>query len=116
MIYWHVERKSLCVHSQLTTCSASEVAAMIEGLLRQETGAGIDRNYTDTHGASIVGFAIVARHGHQRRRGRRLPRKCGGGPTGCAPLRSAPLSGGQRRCHDQQAAVKASFSASFEYP
>ncbi len=59
MIYWHVERKSLCVYSQLKTCSASEVAAMIEGLLRQETGAEIDRNYTDTHGASIVGFAMT---------------------------------------------------------
>ncbi|MCX4766964.1 Tn3 family transposase [Streptomyces sp. NBC_01275] len=30
MIYWHVEKKSLCVYSQLKSCSASEVAAMIE--------------------------------------------------------------------------------------
>jgi len=58
MIYWHVERKSLCIYSQLKTCSASEVAAMLEGLLRHETSADIDRNYTDTHGASIVGFAF----------------------------------------------------------
>jgi hypothetical protein len=58
MIYWHVERKSVCVYSQLKTCSASEVAAMLEGLLRHETTAEIDRNYTDTHGASIVGFAF----------------------------------------------------------
>lgn len=34
MIYWHVERKSTCIYSQLRPCSASEVAAMIEGLLR----------------------------------------------------------------------------------
>lgn len=58
MIYWHVERKSLCIYSQLRSCSASEVAAMLEGLLRQQTDADIDRNYTDTHGASIVGFAF----------------------------------------------------------
>ena len=58
MIYWHVERKSLCIYSQLRSCSASEVAAMLEGPLRQQTDADIDRNYTDTHGASIVGFAF----------------------------------------------------------
>jgi hypothetical protein len=57
MIYWHVERRSACIYSQLKTCSASEVAAMIEGLLRHLTSTEIDRNYTDTHGASIVGFA-----------------------------------------------------------
>ncbi len=58
MIYWHVERKSVCIYSQLKTCSASEVAAMLEGLLRHETTADVERNYTDTHGASIVGFAF----------------------------------------------------------
>jgi hypothetical protein len=31
MVYWHVEKKQLCIHSQLTTCSASEVAAMLQG-------------------------------------------------------------------------------------
>ncbi len=34
MIYWHVEKKSVCIYSQLKSCSSSEVAAMIEGLLR----------------------------------------------------------------------------------
>jgi len=58
MIYWHVERKSLCIYSQLKSCSASEVAAMLEGLLRHCTSAEIDRNYVDTHGASVVGFAF----------------------------------------------------------
>jgi TnpA family transposase len=60
MIYWHVERRSVCIHSQLKTCSASEVATMIEGLLRHLTSAEIDRNYTDSHGASIVGFAFTS--------------------------------------------------------
>ncbi|MGZ6870167.1 MAG: transposase, partial [Frankiaceae bacterium] len=59
MIYWHVERKSLCVYSQLKSCSSSEVAAMIEGVLRHGTDAEIDRNYVDTHGQSSVGFAFT---------------------------------------------------------
>ncbi|WP_308433416.1 Tn3 family transposase [Streptomyces alanosinicus] len=59
MIYWHVERKSVCVYSQLKSCSASEVAAMIEGVLRHCTEMVVDRPYTDTHGASIVGFAFA---------------------------------------------------------
>ena len=59
MIYWHVERKSVCIYSQLKSCSSSEVAAMLEGLLRHMTDAEIDRNYVDTHGASVVGFAFT---------------------------------------------------------
>lgn len=59
MIYWHVEKKSLCIYSQLKTCSSSEVASMIEGVLRHDTDAEIDRNYVDTHGASVVGFAFT---------------------------------------------------------
>ncbi|MEV5576895.1 Tn3 family transposase [Spirillospora sp. NPDC052269] len=59
MIYWHVERKSVCVYSQLKSCSASEVSAMIEGVLRHCTDASIDRQYTDTHGQNLVGFAFA---------------------------------------------------------
>jgi len=59
MIYWHVERRSVCIYSQLKSCSSSEVAAMIEGLLRHCTDAEIDSNYVDTHGASLVGFAFT---------------------------------------------------------
>ncbi len=59
MIYWHVDRKSVCVYSQLRTCNASEVAAMMEGVLRHCTDATIDRQYTDTHGQSLVGFAFA---------------------------------------------------------
>jgi len=44
MIYWHVERGRLCVYSQLKSCSSSEVAAMIEGLLRLGTDAEIEAN------------------------------------------------------------------------
>ena len=59
MIYWHVERKALCVYSRLKSCSSSEVAAMIEGLLRHETTAAIDANYVDSHGQSEIGFAFT---------------------------------------------------------
>ncbi len=37
MIYWHVSRKSTCIYSQLKSCSSSEAAAMIEGVLRHES-------------------------------------------------------------------------------
>lgn len=57
MIYWHVESKSVCIYSQLKSCSSSEVAAIMEGVLRSD--AEIDKNYVDTHGASVVGFAFT---------------------------------------------------------
>ncbi|WP_243762531.1 transposase [Streptomyces sp. Tu 3180] len=59
MIYWHVEKKSLGVCSRLTSCSASEVAAMIEGVLRHCTDVEIGRQHTDTHGVSIIGSAFA---------------------------------------------------------
>jgi TnpA family transposase len=58
MIYWHVERKSLCVHSQLKSPSSSEVASMIEGVLHHCTEMEIDRQYVDSHGQSTVAFAF----------------------------------------------------------
>ncbi len=59
MIYWHVERKSTCIYSQLKSCSSSEVAAMIEGVLRHCTQMSVDRNYVDSHGQSEVAFAFT---------------------------------------------------------
>jgi len=59
MIYWHVEKGRACIYSQVKNCSSSEVAAMIQGLLRHCTDAQIEANYTDTHGASVVGFAFT---------------------------------------------------------
>jgi len=46
MVYWHVEKKSVCIHSQLKSCSASEDAAMIERLMRHDTDPEIRRNST----------------------------------------------------------------------
>jgi TnpA family transposase len=50
LIYWHVERKSMAIHSQLIGCSASEVAAMIEGVMRHGTTMEVEASYTDSHG------------------------------------------------------------------
>ncbi|GAB3976902.1 hypothetical protein GCM10029978_065090 [Actinoallomurus acanthiterrae] len=58
MVYWHVERRSVCIYSQVTSTTASEVVSMIERLLRHLTDTDVDHQYTDTHGASIVGFAF----------------------------------------------------------
>ncbi|MGH9900148.1 MAG: Tn3 family transposase, partial [Pyrinomonadaceae bacterium] len=58
MIYWHVEKNSVCIYSQLKTCSSSEVASMIQGVLRHDTEMDVEKQYVDTHGQSEVGFAI----------------------------------------------------------
>jgi hypothetical protein len=58
MIYWHVEKKSVCIYSQLKSASSSEVAAMIEGILRHCTEMSVDKNYVDTHGQSEVAFVF----------------------------------------------------------
>jgi TnpA family transposase len=58
MIYWHVEKKSACIYSQLKACSSSEVSAMIEGLLKHCTDMKIEKNFVDTHGQSEVAFAF----------------------------------------------------------
>ncbi|WP_165000482.1 Tn3 family transposase, partial [Anaerophilus nitritogenes] len=65
MIYWHVDKNSTCVYSQLKSCSSSEVSAMIEGLLRHCTDMEIERNYVDSHGQSEVAFAFCHLLGFQ---------------------------------------------------
>ena len=65
MIYWHVERNSLCIHSQLKSPSSSEVASMIEGVVRHCTEMEVDRQYVDSHGQSTVAFAFCQLLGFQ---------------------------------------------------
>ena len=65
MIYWHVERKSLGIHSQLKSPSSSEVASMIQGVLRHCTELEVDRQYVDSHGQSVVAFAFTKLLGFQ---------------------------------------------------
>jgi len=49
----------MAIHSQVNNCSASEVAAMIEGAMRHGTLMEVDGNYVDSHGQSDVGFGIT---------------------------------------------------------
>jgi len=49
MVYWHVEKNSLCIYSQLKRCSSSEVHC---------TDAEIEKQYVDSHGQSEVAFAF----------------------------------------------------------
>ena len=57
MIYWHVDKKALCIYSQLKSCSSSEVGSMMKGLIDHDTKMNMDRVFTDTHGQSELGFA-----------------------------------------------------------
>ena len=65
MIYWHVERSSLCIHSQLKSPSSSEVASMIEGVIHHCTEMEVDRQYVDSHGQSTIAFAFCRLLGFQ---------------------------------------------------
>jgi TnpA family transposase len=65
MIYWHVDGNSLCIHSQLKSPSSSEVASMIEGVVRHCTEMEVDRQYVDSHGQSTVAFAFCRLLGFQ---------------------------------------------------
>lgn len=65
MIYWHVERNSLCIHSQLKSPSSSEVGSMIEGVVHHCTEMEVDRQYVDSHGQSTIAFAFCRLLGFQ---------------------------------------------------
>jgi TnpA family transposase len=58
MIYWHVDKKAACIHSQVKRCSSSEVAAMIEGVLRHCTDMVVEKAFVDSHGQSSVAFGF----------------------------------------------------------
>lgn len=57
MIYWHVDKKSLCIYSQLKDCTSSEVGSMIKGIIDHDTDMDMKRVFVDTHGQSVIGFA-----------------------------------------------------------
>jgi TnpA family transposase len=58
LVYWHVEKKAVCVYSQLKSCASSEAAAMLEGVIRHATSLQIERQFVDTNGQSEVAFAF----------------------------------------------------------
>src|SRR5260370_23218421 len=49
----------MAVHSQLISCSASEVHAMVEGAMRHGTSMEVEQNFAGSHGASFIGFGIT---------------------------------------------------------
>jgi TnpA family transposase len=57
-VYWHVETNAVAIYSQLKNYSASEAAAMIEGLIRHDTEMRVEKNFVDSHGQSEVAFAF----------------------------------------------------------
>ncbi len=54
----HVETVAICIYSQLRSFSSSEVAAMIEGLVRHDTEMRVEKNFVDSHGQSEVALAF----------------------------------------------------------
>ncbi len=65
MVYWHIEKKSACIYSQIKTVSSSEVAAMLEGVLRHCTDMTVEKNFVDSHGQSEIAFAVTRLLGFQ---------------------------------------------------
>ncbi len=65
MVYWHIEKKSACIYSQIKTVASSEVAAMIEGVLRHCTDMTVEKNFVDSHGQSEIAFAFTRLLGFQ---------------------------------------------------
>lgn len=59
LVYWHIEKGSMAIHSQLLNCTASEVAAAIEGMMRHATTMEAEGNYVDSHGQSEIGFGLT---------------------------------------------------------
>jgi TnpA family transposase len=94
-VYWHVERGTMAIHSQVLNCSASEVAAMMEGVMRVATSMHVDGNYVDSHGQSEIGFAITSLLGFKLLA--RIIRSTGSSSTARArPQRSATRCSSRR--------------------
>ena len=86
MIYWHVERNSLCIRSQLKSPSSSEVASMIEGVVHHCTEMEVDRQYVDSPGQSTIAFAFGRLLGFQLMpRLKAIPVQKLSRPSGCLP-------------------------------
>ena len=65
LVYWHIEKGSMAIHSQLLNCTASEVAAVIEGMMRHATTMQAEGNYVDSHGQSEIGFGLTRLLGYE---------------------------------------------------
>lgn len=65
MIYWHVEKHATCIYSQVKTVSSSEVAAMIQGVMRHCTDMQVQKHFVDSHGQSEIAFGFCKLLGFQ---------------------------------------------------
>ena len=86
----------MAIHSQVINCTATEVAAMVEGAMHHGTGMDVEANYTDTHGQSVVGLGLTRLLGFDLLPGSR--RSTGSGST--VPARAIPTPGSPRRWSD----------------
>ena len=59
MAYWHVETNATCIYSKLKPPLSSEVAMMVEGLVRHDTEMRVERNFVDSHGQCEIAFAFA---------------------------------------------------------
>lgn len=59
LAYWHVDRKALCISSQIMRCSTSEIASMLYGIIHHASNAKVKNHSTDTHGQSLIAFAFA---------------------------------------------------------
>jgi TnpA family transposase len=64
-VYWHIETGRMAIHSQVITCTASEVSAAIEGMMRHGTEMKAAGNYVDSHGQTEIGFGLTRLLGYQ---------------------------------------------------
>lgn len=58
MVYWHVDKNSSCIYSQLKRVSSSEASAMIQGVMRHCVAMKVEQQYVDSHGQTEVAFAF----------------------------------------------------------
>ena len=59
MAYWHVDDNATCIHAMHHRIGASQVAPMLEGLVRHDTEMRVESNFVDSHGQSEVAFAFT---------------------------------------------------------
>ena len=87
MVHWHVERKSVCIYSQVTSATPSGASSVIEGLpraldLHEAAVAGAD----DVHvGLGLDVFLVVEieqEHATDADHGDRAGERLGVGPGG----------------------------------
>jgi len=59
MVYWHVERRALCLFSRVKRVSTPEIAPMLHGILHHGLDdVDIERHFTDSHGQTEIAFGF----------------------------------------------------------